>query len=177
METLSGDPIWEDGMRSRRQSRYPVRVHTSERPCVASPQWVCLLMHPRGFGRVWEVREGRTSLNRGVGIFDVKGSVSFVSKFALLPSGVQLTKQNRHKTFDIINISSVCSPKKWMWLRDVGVRHCVPRCRGCRKGQKSHTFVAAAAAAREINATTSVGRSVTPAGCLAAWLVGWLAAT
>ena len=67
-------------------------------------------------------------------------------------------------------------------LRGVGVRHSVSasvrvrlfvrRSRGCRKGQKSHTFVAAAAAlalvAREINATTSVGH--------ACWLAGWLAA-
>ena len=44
-----------------------------------------------------------------LGIYDVKGSVCFVLKLALppfsppLPSGVQISKQNRHRTFDVIN--------------------------------------------------------------------------
>ena len=63
----------------------------------------------RGGKRAREFELFSRSMYRGLGIYDVKGSVCFVLKFALppfsppLPSVVEISKQNRHRTFDIIN--------------------------------------------------------------------------
>ena len=52
---------------------------------------------------------GNELMYGGLGIYDVKGSLCFFWKFALppfspsLPSVVEISKPNRHRTFDIIN--------------------------------------------------------------------------